>query len=170
MFWPFKKYDVEMSPEIRGVIKLDGVPQAGLTVYRELFYEGYKGGKEISDSTITNKQGEFQFSEFVTRSRYPGDIFGQSLPIIQEIYTKRGENEVHLWRAAKSTDVVPLLSELLINLDCDLNSEERSYDLKDLKTGKSIHVPLSSICRWQGIDGHTQEELINLANESISGE
>lgn len=37
MFWPFKKYDVEMSPEVRGVIKLDGKPQVGLTVHRELF-------------------------------------------------------------------------------------------------------------------------------------
>ncbi|TOI01662.1 hypothetical protein CGI69_17430, partial [Vibrio parahaemolyticus] len=35
MFWPFKKYDVEMSPEVRGVIKLDGKPQVGLTVHRE---------------------------------------------------------------------------------------------------------------------------------------
>lgn len=45
MFWPFKKYDVEMSPEVRGVIKLDGKPQVGLTVHRELFYEGYKKRK-----------------------------------------------------------------------------------------------------------------------------
>ncbi|TOO46625.1 hypothetical protein CGH38_16805, partial [Vibrio parahaemolyticus] len=44
MFWPFKKYDVEMSPEVRGVIKLDGKPQVGLTLHRELFYEGYKKG------------------------------------------------------------------------------------------------------------------------------
>ncbi|TOP05890.1 hypothetical protein CGH23_22335, partial [Vibrio parahaemolyticus] len=54
MFWPFKKYDVEMSPEVRGVIKLDGKPQVGLTVHRELFYEGYKKGKTLKDEAQTN--------------------------------------------------------------------------------------------------------------------
>ncbi|EOB9554330.1 hypothetical protein ACIX9V_002254 [Vibrio vulnificus] len=44
MFWPFKKYDVEMSPEVHGVITLEGVPQEGMTVVRELFYEGNKKG------------------------------------------------------------------------------------------------------------------------------
>lgn len=170
MFWPFKKYDVEMSPEVRGVIKLDGVPLSGLTVYRELFYEGYKDGKKISDEAITNAKGEFQFPEFVIRSRAPKDIFGQSFPIIQDIYIRRSSKETLLWRASKFSSIVPLISELLLNLDCDLNSEELSYELKDPKTGEPIHVPLTSICRWDGIKGYTKEELINLANQSNSGE
>lgn len=62
MFWPFKKYDVEMSPEVRGVIKLDGKPQVGLTVHRELFYEGYKKGKTLKDEAQTNELGEFFLS------------------------------------------------------------------------------------------------------------
>lgn len=51
MFWPLKKYDVEMSPEVHGVITLEGVPQEGMTVVRELFYEGYKKGKTVVDDT-----------------------------------------------------------------------------------------------------------------------
>ncbi len=62
MFWPFKKYDVEMSPEVHGVITLEGVPQEGMTVVRELFYEGYKKGKTVVDETQTNEQaGVFFF-------------------------------------------------------------------------------------------------------------
>nr|WP_242603046.1 hypothetical protein [Vibrio vulnificus] len=56
MFWPFKKYDVEMSPEVHGVITLEGVPQEGMTVVRELFYEGYKKGKTVVDDTQTNEK------------------------------------------------------------------------------------------------------------------
>lgn len=85
MFWPFKKYDVEMSPEVHGVITLERVPQEGMTVVRELFYEGYNKGKAILDETQTNEQGEFSFPSMTIRSRLPGDIFGGSLKVYQHI-------------------------------------------------------------------------------------
>lgn len=164
MFWPFKKYDVEMSPEVRGVIKLDGVPLSGLTVYRELFYEGYKDGKKISDEAITNAKGEFQFPEFVIRSRAPKDIFGQSFLIAQYIYTKFEEKDIYIWRVSKFAQKIPIASELMLNLNCDLTQEEMHYDLKDPKTGEKIYFPLTSICHWKGQRGHTKKELLQQAN------
>ncbi len=61
MLWPFKKYDVEMSPEVHGVIMLEGVPQEGMTVVRELFYEGYKKGKRSLMTLKPTKKGSFLF-------------------------------------------------------------------------------------------------------------
>lgn len=61
MFWPFKKYDVEMSPEVHGVITLERVPQEGMTVVRELFYEGYNKGKRYWMRLKPMNKGSFLF-------------------------------------------------------------------------------------------------------------
>lgn len=97
MFWPFKKYDVEMSPEVRGVIKLDGKPQVGLTVHRELFYEGYKKGKTLKDEAQTNELGEFFFPGVTVRSRAPGDIFGGSLKVYQYVCVDCESEKKEVW-------------------------------------------------------------------------
>ncbi|HCE3215403.1 DUF6795 domain-containing protein [Vibrio parahaemolyticus] len=165
MFWPFKKYDVEMSPEVRGVIKLDGKPQVGLTVHRELFYEGYKDGEKVSDVVKTNSKGEFYFPEYHVRSRSPKDVFGQNFVIAQEIYTKKGDKDIYLWNATKQAKAIPLVSDLMSKLVCDLNQEKLNYELRDPDTGERIYLPLTSICRWQGIKGYTDEQLVQKANE-----
>ncbi|MHA2717636.1 DUF6795 domain-containing protein [Vibrio owensii] len=160
MFWPFKKYDVEMSPDVRGVIKLDGVPQTGLTVHRDLFYEGYKDGKKISDEAITDSSGEFYFPEFLVRSKAPRDVFGQNFIIAQEIYTYSEGKEVYLWNATKYAKPIPLASQLLLSLNCELRQEELNYELRDPQSGERLYLPLTSVCRWEGLEGYTNEQLI----------
>ncbi|PMO39197.1 hypothetical protein BCT11_15300 [Vibrio sp. 10N.222.52.B12] len=164
MFWPFKKYDVEMSPEVRGVIKLDGVPQAGLTVYRDLFYEGYKDGEKISDEAVTDSKGEFYFPEFRVRSRAPKDVFGQNFVIAQEIYTNSEGKDINLWNATKYAKPIPLVSQLLLSLNCELKQEELNYELRDPQSGERIYLPLTSVCRWEGLDGYTNEQLVKRTN------
>ncbi|HGY9585184.1 TPA: DUF6795 domain-containing protein [Vibrio harveyi] len=165
MFWPFKKYDVEMSPEVRGVITLDGVPQVGLTVHRDLFYEGYKDGEKISDEAITGLKGEFYFPNFQVRSRAPEDVLGQNFVVAQEIYILKEGKEVYLWNATKHAKPIPFVSELLLALNCELNQEELNYEFREPQSGERIYLPLVSVCRWEGLKGYTNEQLIKETND-----
>ncbi|MCA0935828.1 hypothetical protein LCL85_09835 [Vibrio alginolyticus] len=159
MFWPFKKYDVEMSPEVRGVIKLDGVPQAGLTVYRELFYEGYKKGKILKDDTQTKELGEFSFSSMTIRSRMPGDIFGGSLKVYQHVYVVHQAKEKEIWGAWVPTAGAKSLSWMLMNIDCEISDEKMIHEV-DINPEGTLRIPVHSVCDWnyQGVNTYVYDE------------
>jgi len=67
MFGFLKRYDVHLSPEVHGQVKLDGKPMANLEVYRELTYRD-----DFIDKTVTDFEGRFYFPEKNIRSRIPG--------------------------------------------------------------------------------------------------
>ncbi|UMM02517.1 DUF4198 domain-containing protein [Vibrio campbellii] len=160
MFWPFKKYDVEMSPEVRGVIKLDGVPQAGLTVYRELYYEGYKKGKTLTDKARTNEYGEFSFDPVTVRSSAPGDIFGGSLRVYQNICVNCDSEKKEIWGAWVPTEGAESLSWMLMNIDCELSNSKRIHEV-ETSSESSRRTPVHSVCDWdnQKIDTYEYDEV-----------
>lgn len=147
MFWPFKKYDVEMSPEVRGVITLDGMPQAGLTVYREVFYEGYKKGKIIKDVVQTNQFGEFYFSSRFVKSSAPQDIFGQNLKVRQFIFVEFINNKYKLWGASVPPRSNKKLLLMLNDMKCELTSVQCIHQVDLSPDGPPISV--HSICDWK---------------------
>ncbi|CAH1561663.1 DUF6795 domain-containing protein [Vibrio rotiferianus] len=147
MFWPFKKYDVEMSPDVHGVIKLDGVPQAGLTVHRELYYEGYKKGKTLSDEVQTNELGEFSFERLIVRSSAPGDIFGGSLRVHQKISLTYNGEQKKLWGVWSPTDGRKPLGTMLSNIDCELTNIERIHEV-EIAPEKGAPISVYSVCDW----------------------
>ncbi|MGR2667105.1 DUF6795 domain-containing protein [Vibrio campbellii] len=147
MFWPFKKYDVEMSPEVRGVIKLDGVPQAGLTVYRELYYEGYKKGKTLTDEARTNEYGEFAFDPVTVRSSAPGDIFGGSLRVHQKVFLNYNGEQKKLWGVWSPTDGRKPLVSMLSDINCELKNIERIHEV-EIAPEKGAPISVYSVCDW----------------------
>ena len=147
MFWPFKKYDVEMSPEVRGVIKLDGVPQAGLTVYRELYYEGYKKGKTLTDEARTNEYGEFAFDPVIVRSSAPGDIFGGSLRVHQKVFLNYNGEQKKLWGVWSPTDGRKPLVSMLSDINCELKNIERIHEV-EIAPEKGAPISVYSVCDW----------------------
>ncbi|MHB9954474.1 DUF6795 domain-containing protein [Vibrio campbellii] len=147
MFWPFKKYDVEMSPEVRGVIKLDGVPQAGLTVYRELYYEGYKKGKTLTDEARTNEYGEFAFDPVTVRSSAPGDIFGGSLRVHQKVFLNYNGEQKKLWGVWSPTDGRKPLVSMLSDINCELRNIERIHEV-EIAPEKGAPISVYSVCDW----------------------
>ncbi|HDM8208517.1 TPA: hypothetical protein P0E34_003731 [Vibrio campbellii] len=147
MFWPFKKYDVEMSPEVRGVIKLDGVPQAGLTVYRELYYEGYKKGKTLTDEARTNEYGEFSFEPVTVRSSAPGDIFGGSLRVHQKVFLNYNGEQKKLWGVWSPTDGRKPLVSMLSDINCELKNIERIHEV-EIAPEKGAPISVYSVCDW----------------------
>lgn len=166
MFWPFQKYDVEMSPEIRGVIKLDGVPQSGLTISRELFYEGYKKGQTILEETQTNEQGGFSFPAMTIRSRLPGDIFGGSLKVYQHIGLEHQSEKKEIWGAWAPTEGAKSLRWMLTHINCELSNSKRVHEV-DISPVEERRVPIHSICDWDSpsintyvYDGNTDSYVI----------
>ncbi len=147
MFWPFKKYDVEMSPEVRGVIKLDGVPQIGLTVYRELYYEGYKKGKTLTDEAQTNERGEFSFERITVRSVAPGDIFGGSLKVHQKMSLTHNGEQKKLWGAWSPPDGRKPLVSMLSDINCELTNVERIHEV-EIAPEKGAPISVYSVCDW----------------------
>ncbi|EOC5342009.1 DUF4198 domain-containing protein [Vibrio vulnificus] len=147
MFWPFQKYDVEMSSEVRGVIKLDGVPQSGLTISRELFYEGYKKGQTILEETQTNEQGEFSFPAMTIRSRLPGDIFGQNFHVNQFLFVRWKNNKLKLWGATLPTQGGKEVSDMLSTISCELTNVPRIHEV-ETSSDKRLPISVHSICDW----------------------
>ncbi|WP_049788914.1 DUF6795 domain-containing protein [Photobacterium profundum] len=152
MFWPFKRYDVEMSPPVAGRLTDGGKPVVGTMITRAIFYQGYKDGKGQITTTLTDDTGRFEFDEMTIRSRYPGDIFGQNFPVSQNIYVGEPEKEdVHLlWSASKGVKSFPTLSRLMVDLESDVDNPDYTYvfDIYD-EGGRSRQI-ISSTCFWQG--------------------
>lgn len=146
-FGRLKKYDVEMSPEVRGVIKLDGKPQVGLTVHRELFYEGYKKGKTLKDEAQTNELGEFFFPGVTVRSRAPGDIFGGSLNVHQKIYLNLQGDQKKVWGVWVPPDGRKPLLSMLSDINCELTNIERIHEV-EIAPEKGLPISVYSICDW----------------------
>ncbi|MGL1036943.1 DUF6795 domain-containing protein [Vibrio vulnificus] len=147
MFWPFQKYDVEMSSEVRGVIKLDGIPQAGLTISRELFYEGYKKGQTILDETQTNEQGEFSFPSMTIRSRLPGDIFGQNFHVNQFLFVQWKNNKLKVWGATLPTQGAKEVSDMLSSISCELTNVPRIHEV-ETSSDERLPISVHSIGGW----------------------
>ncbi|WDE00821.1 DUF6795 domain-containing protein [Thalassomonas actiniarum] len=150
MFGILKSYKVEMSPEVRGRITDGGEPVVGMQVARSLLYQGYKKGKEQLEYTTTDDDGRFSFEPMMIKSRKPGDIFGQNMPVMQAIYVERGEKLYHLWSTSKGWNSIKPLSDLLLQLECDLQNKEVQHLINALEYGGMSRENVISICHWQG--------------------
>ena len=139
-----KKYDVHLSPEVRGSIKLNGKPMAGLLVLRELDYPSvYKK----TQKTKTDEQGHFSFPEKNTRSAKPGSMFHQPvvLNLIEVIYE---DEKYRLWSdISASIEPAQGKSEKLLQLNCDLNDSLKIIDFDNIEDPRWPHA-IKSICRW----------------------
>lgn len=150
MFDLLKSYTVEMSPEVSGRITDGGKPLSGVQVARSLSYDGYKDGKRQLEHTITNKNGEFSFTKMLIKSRKPGNIFGQNMPVMQAIYVERDDNLYQIWFTSKVWEPVKPLSDLLVELNADLQNKEIHHEVDTREVGGMRSQVVISICYFQG--------------------
>ncbi|PMG41181.1 hypothetical protein BCU91_11090 [Shewanella sp. 10N.286.52.B9] len=162
MFGFFKRHTVEMSPEVRGRITDGGEPVVGMQVARSLSYEGYEKGKEQLEHTFTNENGEFTFQPMIVKSRMPGDIFGQNQLVMQIVYVERGDKLYRLWGTRKVWEPMPPMSDLLLQLNGDLQNKEVQHLIDTSSYGGMERQNVSTICYWQGelISTYYNNELI----------
>jgi len=167
MFGLFKRHSVEMSPEVRGRITDAGNPVVGIRVARSLVYEGYEKGKEQLEHTFTDESGSFYFESMVIKSRMPGDVFGQNIPVKQVIYVERGDQLYRLWNTSKAWETMKPLSDLLLQLSGELQNKEVQHLIDNSNFGGRARQSVSSICHWQGrlISTYYDNELISSYDE-----
>lgn len=150
-FFGLKRYDVELSPPVKGRITDNGEPVAGIEIERRLFYSGYSK-EAILDYTKTNAIGEFEFDERIVKSRAPGDIFGQNALIFQDISIKSKpfktdkDEPYWIWLIRKDFSSHPKLNELMLNLNADLQNKEVQHEIDLSKNGGMYNQPIVSIC------------------------
>tara|TARA_Y100000310_G_scaffold337451_1_gene424555 strand:- start:1944 stop:2453 length:510 start_codon:yes stop_codon:yes gene_type:complete len=149
MFGRFKLHTVEMSPEVSGRITDGGKPLSGVQVARSLAYDGYKDGKEQLEHTFTNENGEFSFTKMVIKSRKPGSIFGQNMPVLQAIYIERDDKLYQLWYTSKVWEPIKPLSDLLLRLNADLQNKEIHHEVDTRSYGGMRSQVVLSICYFQ---------------------
>ncbi|SBS25403.1 hypothetical protein MSP8887_00190 [Marinomonas spartinae] len=165
-FFSLKRYDVELSPPIKGRITDNGQPVVEVQVVRKLFYSGYKK-EPIFDYTQTNNNGEFKFDSKVIKSSAPGQIFSQDAPILQEVSINNNENTYCLWRISKGTKSQPILDEMMLNLNADLTNKELHHEVDLSKHGGRYNQPVISICYLKSelIKTYYEDEIIENHNE-----
>ncbi|WDD97938.1 DUF6795 domain-containing protein [Thalassomonas actiniarum] len=162
-----------MSPQVLGRVTDKGQAVAGVRVTRKLIYEGYEKGKEQTEYAITDTDGRFSFERKVIKSRMPGDIFGQNMPVLQSIYIEKnikdiqGDDYYFLWSTSKSWDPIQPLSDLLLQLNADLQNKKVKHLIDATDYGGLPRQVVGSICHWQGelISTYYNNELITSYDE-----
>ena len=142
MFGFFKRYDVHLSPEVRGQITLDGQPLANIEIERILDYD-----KEYFDTTLSDENGKFYFPEKSIKSTRPGQMLDETRTR-QVIGLTHHEKRYLLWYTTTSS-LAPekVIVDKLTNLSCDLSNPEERYEIPIHEDPSFYHV-IISICRW----------------------
>ncbi|KAA8981249.1 DUF6795 domain-containing protein [Halospina sp. K52047b] len=143
MFGWFKRYDVHLSPEVRGQLKDKGKPLKGALITREVHY-----GKSYIDRTRTDSEGNFSFSPRSIRSSLPSRPLTEAR-VIQLIHAQvRGESYI-LWQAATEDIVTPKAFRKHLNrLSCDISNPDKTHHLHNHEHPQFDHN-VGSICRWE---------------------
>lgn len=122
MFGVGKKYDVSLSPEVRGSITLGGEPVAGLTIMREVIYDDAH-----VETVKTGSDGSFYFPALNIRSSVPGRAFDETRTRQVLVTEYLGEKYILWVYGTGDIEEEPVIAEKLSDLQCDLNDEKRAY-------------------------------------------
>lgn len=142
MFGWFKRYDVHLSPEVKGQLTDSGKPLEGILITREAHY-----GKSYIDETRTDSDGNFSFPSRSIRSSLPGRPLTEAR-VIHFIHAHIEGESYLLWQAATGDINVPrAFREHLAFLNCDIANPEITHHLHNYEHPQFEHN-IGSICRW----------------------
>ncbi|QLE83689.1 DUF4198 domain-containing protein [Shewanella sp. Scap07] len=145
MFGWFKKKEVFLSSEVKGVITKNGTPVANLEVTRSLMYIDEK---DHIDVVITDSAGYFHFPRKTIKSSIPNRLFSED-HVSQQITIEPEGELLPLW-AANHVGIteIPEFSRKLSSMACELNNKRVSFQFENINNEHLDHQA-SSICRWQ---------------------
>ncbi|MDO6775807.1 hypothetical protein Q4591_10595 [Shewanella sp. 3_MG-2023] len=145
MFGWFKKKEVFLSSEVKGVITENGKPSANLEVTRSLMYID---GKDHIDVAVTDIKGHFYFPKKTIRSSIPNRLFSEDR-VSQHITIEPNGELLPLWVATHiGITEVPEFSKKLLSMACDLADKRVTFQFKNTNNEHLDHMA-SSICRWR---------------------
>lgn len=145
MFGLFRKYDVHMCSEVRGMVTLNGKPVSGALVKRHLKF-AYKIEKE--DEAETDFDGVFFLPEVSIESKIPGDMFSQE-STSQLITVEYGGEKYDLWSSKlPSINEPDEYREKLSSLNGALENKRVNFAFPN-HSDENLEYCASSICRWE---------------------
>ncbi|TAA47939.1 hypothetical protein EXY25_01455 [Corallincola spongiicola] len=144
MFGLFKKFDVNLCPEVKGQILLEGKPVAGIKITRSLtFIEG----KAQVDCVSSDDNGLFNLPEVNIRSSKPGSMFSVE-HTRQDIVAEYNDQKYRLWTSIyPGIGKSPEYAKKLASLNCELTSKLAKFEFKNDKNPNRDYYA-TSICRW----------------------
>ncbi len=81
------------------------------------------------------------------RSKLPGDIFGGSLKVYQQISVKCQSEKKEIWGAWAPIEGAKSLRRMLTHLHCELSHSKRIHEV-DISPVEERRVPVHSIGDW----------------------
>ena len=144
MFGWFKKQEVFLSSEVKGVVTENGKAVANLEITRSLMYID---GKDHLDIAITDSTGHFTFPRKSIRSSIPSKPFSEDR-VSQQITVEHKGVLLPLWIATNYGIKETLeFTKKLSFLNCELSSKRVSFQFRNNNPNNLEHTA-SSICRW----------------------
>ncbi|TAA45850.1 hypothetical protein EXY25_10870 [Corallincola spongiicola] len=144
MFGLFKTYDVHLCPEVKGRLTLKGEPVAGVMITRNLTF--WDEAPRV-DTTVSDENGYFSFSDVVIQSKKPGDMFVQEFRD-QEIYVEFQQQKYLLWfSSVRGYEPRSEYSKKLSSLNCALEQSLAKFEFQD-KQQENLKFTAVSLCRW----------------------
>lgn len=121
----FRAVDIELSPNITGILTDNGEPVEGAILVRQLEYGTY-----ADHTTITDENGQFSFPAHSIRSFRPGWFAERRKPTLAKhgIFMRKDNEHINLfsWQSHYTLLQHPI-SEVLSHLHCELAKEPEQY-------------------------------------------
>ena len=142
MFGLGKKTEVHLSPEVKGVVLLNGHPVAGAQVVRTLDYD-----QEYREELVTGEDGTFYFPEKNIQSSRPNKLMDETR--VRQIVTVNYQGEKYLlWYATPGTIHWRTgIAKRLSSMRCELTNPETEQGFENVEKPQFPHSTFS-VCRW----------------------
>lgn len=148
VFGWFKRIDVQVSPEIKGAIALEGKPQADMVIKRGTFFDDNWSW----DSTRTDADGHFYFAEKLVKARpvlYERQV---ALQLLAVDYPKKGDEDL-FFRMGTSHNLKSPSSDLLAaGMHCELSADYTTSYMKYIENPSGVWRGFDSKCRFLHAD------------------
>lgn len=148
------KTEVHLSPEVRGVVTMEGMAVEGARVYRTLDY-----GREYFQETETDARGAFHFSERTIMSGRPGRLLDETR-VRQVIGVLHNDDKYLLWyHTPGGITERSAVSRRLNAMRCELTVPEQELLFQNIEKPGFPHAAFS-ICRWDnGLEMDSLEDV-----------
>ncbi|MCS6177986.1 carboxypeptidase-like regulatory domain-containing protein [Shewanella baltica] len=140
-----KKTELELSPEVNGVVTLHGKPITGAKVHRYLSY----GDKEFNDNVRTDVDGRFTLPVKTAKIRVSPML---DTWVSQVLVVEHADKKIEIWTAGATSvldsDSIKLL---LSGIYCELSAPEMKIGLSR-KNPQSPLLWMVSTCNFKHDD------------------
>ncbi|MDP5141281.1 hypothetical protein ORJ00_00820 [Rheinheimera baltica] len=148
VFGWFKRIDVQVSPEIKGAIALEGKPQADMVIKRGTFFDDSWSW----ESTRTDADGHFYFAEKLVKARpvlYERQV---ALQLLAVDHPKKGDEDLFFEMGTSHNLKSPSSDLLAAGMHCELSDDYTTSYMKYIENPSGVWRGFHSKCRFLHAD------------------